>query len=41
MHLSTFLKIQVQENMCHTPISSIWQYNESTIVIEFFVLSNG
>jgi hypothetical protein len=41
MHLSTFLQIQVQESRCDTPIWSIWKYDESTIIIEFFVLSNG
>jgi len=41
MHLSTFLEIQVLESMCHTLTSSIWKYDENTIVIEFFVVSNG
>jgi hypothetical protein len=41
MHLNTFLEIKIQENKCHTPISSIWKYDESTIEIGFFVLSNG
>jgi hypothetical protein len=41
MHLSTILKIQVHESRCHVPTSSIWKYDEGTIVIEFFVLSNG
>jgi hypothetical protein len=27
MHLSTYLKIQVYENSCHAPISSIWKYS--------------
>jgi len=41
MHLNTFLEIQVHESRCHTFASSIWKYDESTIVIGFFVLSNG
>jgi len=41
MHLNTFLKIQVQESRCHAPTSSIWKYDESTIVIRFLILSNG
>jgi hypothetical protein len=41
MHLSTFKKIQVHESRCHIPISSKWKYDESTIVIGFFKLSNG
>jgi hypothetical protein len=41
MCLSTFLEIQVHENRCHTFTSNISKYDESTIVIGFFVLSNG
>jgi hypothetical protein len=41
MHLSIFLKIQVQENRYHYPTSSIWKCDENTIIIGFFVLSNG
>jgi hypothetical protein len=41
MHLSIILKIQAQESRCHTLASSIWKCDESTIVVEFFVLSNG
>jgi hypothetical protein len=39
MHLSIFLKIQVQENRCHYPTSSIWKCDENIIIIGFFVLS--
>ncbi len=41
MHLNTFLEIQVQESMSPTLSSSIWKYDENTIVIEFFILSYG
>jgi hypothetical protein len=41
MQLSTFLEMQIQENMCPTFASSIWKYDESPIVIKFFILSNG
>jgi hypothetical protein len=41
MHLSTFLEILLQESRCHAPTSNILKYDESTIIIGFFVLSNG
>jgi len=41
MHLVTFLEIQVHESRCHTHVSNIWNYDESTIVLGFLVLSNG
>ncbi len=41
MHLSTFLEIQVQQSRCHAPTSNICKYDENTIIIGFFVLSNG
>jgi hypothetical protein len=41
MHLNIYLKIQVQENRCHYPTSTIWKCDENTIIIEFFVLSDG
>jgi hypothetical protein len=33
--------LQVYESKYHVPTLSIWKFDESTIVIEFFVLSNG
>ncbi len=41
MHLSKLKKIQVQESNYHALASGIWKCDESTIVIEFFVLLNG
>ncbi len=37
MHLNTFKKIQIHE----TCASSVWKYDESTIEIGYFILSNG
>ncbi len=41
MHVNTFLKMQIQESRCHALASSMWKYDESTIVNGFLILSNG
>jgi hypothetical protein len=41
LHLNIYFKIQVQENRCHYPTSSIWKCDENTIIIGFFVRLNG
>jgi hypothetical protein len=33
--------MQVWKNMCSTFASNIWKYDENTIVIGFFMLTNG
>jgi hypothetical protein len=41
MQLNTFFEIQVHESRYHALASNIWKYDESTIVLGFFLLSNG